>query len=93
MPYFFQHLRADIATTDDGHAGAPGRQLAGVENESGDRDSATGLRHRGGIAAQILNRMADFVLGHGDDIVHIAPDVLEIDRTDALRAESVGDGA
>ena len=64
-----------------------------MEDESGDGYRAAGFGHGGGIGAEIFHRLVDFVFGHGDDVVDIGLDVLEVDGADALGAESVGDGA
>ena len=63
-----------------------------MENESSDRDGAAGLGNRSGVSAQIFHRLADFIFGHGNDLVHITADMLEIDRANTLRSQAVGDG-
>ena len=64
-----------------------------VEQEAGHGHGSAGLGHGVGFALSRSHRLANLIFGHGDDLVHVAADVLEIDRADALRSQSVGDGA
>ncbi len=93
MAKFLQHFWFDVAAADDRYVQLRLRQFFGVEDESGGGDGAAGFGHGGGIGAQIFHGLADFVFGHGDDVVDVRADVLEVDGADALGAEPVGDCA
>ena len=90
---FLQHVWFDVATTDDGDVEFCPGEFRGVEDETGGSDSSTGFGYGLRISAQVLRRRADFVFRDGDDVVDVSADVFEVDGADALRAESVGDGA
>ena len=46
-----------------------------------------------GLVGEKFHGLADFVFGHGDDVVDKTLHVIEVDGADALGAQSVGDGA
>src|ERR1700683_4267295 len=58
-----------------------------------DGDIQIGLRKLVAAEQEGAYRDGSAGLGYGYDIVHVEPDVLEIDGADALRAQPVGDGA
>jgi hypothetical protein len=92
-PELFEHLRFDVSPADDGNVHLGVGEMIAVEQESGNGDSATGLCDSVPILGQKFHGLANFVFAHGDDVVNVVADVIEVDRANALRAESVGQGA
>lgn len=90
---FFEHLGFDVAAGDDGDVEFCFWKLIGVEEESGGGDCSAGLRDGFGIYGEQFQCVANLVFADGDNGIDETLHVVEIDCTDALGAESVGDGA
>ena len=82
----------DLPAGDDGYVQPSLRKLFGVEDESCSSHCPTRFGCGLGICAQVLHRLADFIFCDGDDVVHVLANVLEVDRANALRAQSVRQG-
>src|ERR1700730_2426868 len=91
--YFFQQLRVDISSADDGHVHLRVGQFIAVGEERGYRHGSAGLSHCIRICCQEPYSFASLVFLDGDVVLDIAPDVLEGDRAEALGAESISNGA
>ena len=63
-----------------------------MENKSRRRNRTARFGCDRGIREQIFHRLADLVFTNSNNVIHILPNVLEINRADALRAQSVGNG-
>ena len=87
-----QHLRVDVAAADNGDVQLRSRKLIAVEQERGHGRGSAGFSQSVGICRQQTDCFNNFFFAYGDDVVNAAADVLEVDWSDALRAQSVGDG-
>ena len=68
-------------------------QFVPVEQECRHRYRSAGLGQCFGIARKALRGASDFVLGDGHDVIHVAANVLKIDRADALGPQPVRQSA
>src|SRR5215472_4927595 len=89
----FEHLGFEVSAADDGNVHRCAGQLIAVEQESGNRDSATGFGDGFGVTGQKFRCLENFVFRHRDDVVNVAAHVIEVDGAHALRAQSVRQGA
>src|SRR4030088_1662515 len=89
FPELPQYQGIDIPPADHSDVDLRVGQLVGVEKKCGWSHGATGLGHSLRVPTQCAHGLANLVLGYGDDVVHIGADVLEIDRADALGAQTV----
>ena len=89
LAYFRQHLRFDISAADHRYIYLRARQLVAMKQECSHGHGPAGLGNRLGIGSQKLHGLADFVLAHGHDVIHVASNVFKVDRTDTLCAQSV----
>jgi len=81
----------DVAAADDGDVHPGVGQLMGVKQECGWSDGAAGLGYGFSGGGEQARGFANFILGHGDDVVDIGADVFEIDGADALSTKAVGE--
>lgn len=64
-----------------------------MEDEPGSGNGAAGFCDCLWIQAQILHGLSDLIFIDGDDVIDVSADMLEVDRANTLRAESIGEGA
>ena len=67
--------------------------MVAAEEKSGGRDRSAGFGYGVGVCGQHFQGLLDLVFADRDDGVDKTLHVLEVDRADTLRAQSVGDGA
>ena len=93
LPEACEHLRFDIAATDDCNIQLGSWEFVGVKDETGGCNCAAWFSNGVRIGGQVFQRPSDFVFRDGDDVVNVGADVLEVDRADALSAKAVGERA
>src|ERR1700686_1147359 len=89
FPELAQYLGIDIPTADHSDVDLRVGQSIGVKEKCSRSHGTARLGNGFRVPAQCAHGLANLVLGHGDDVVHIGADVFEIDRADALGAKAV----
>src|SRR5580692_1690642 len=91
-PHLLQDVRVNVSAADDCYIHGGFWQLVFAEQKSRYRDSAAGLGDSLGIRRQPPHGLPYFVFADGHNVVYISANVFEIDRSNALRPQSIGDG-
>jgi hypothetical protein len=86
-----EQIGIDVASADDGNVDSGVGQLIGVEQECCRSDRTTWFGYGLFSGGEQTRGFANFLFGHGDDVVDVGPDVFEIDSADALSTKAVGE--
>jgi hypothetical protein len=90
---FREQARLHVAAAKNGHGDSCAWQLLTVKEKGSDGHGSTGFGDQLGIGSEKAHSCANFILGNGDDIVHVPANVLERYFSHTLSTQSIGDRA